>query len=43
MKFFGLSGSDIPPLAKYSYIGIFAAAIIGAIWYLMSKIEQPKK
>lgn len=43
IKFFGFSTSDFPSSAKYAYIGIFAAVIIGSIWYLMSKIDDGSK
>ena len=42
MKFFGLSASDIPSSAKYGYIIVFGGAVIGALWYLLSKVDDGK-
>ena len=42
MKFFGLSASDVPSSAKYGYLLVFGAAVIGAIWYLISKLDDGK-
>ncbi len=42
MKVFGLSREDIPNGAKYVYIGLFAAAVCGSIYYLMSKLDGNK-
>lgn len=43
MKFFGISRDDIPSSIKYAYIAIFAGIVVGAIWYLMSKLDTSKK
>lgn len=42
MKFFGLSASDVPSSAKYGYLLVFGAAVVGAIWYLISKLDDGK-
>jgi|JI61114C2RNA_FD_contig_31_3236666_length_697_multi_3_in_0_out_0_1 Mn2+/Fe2+ NRAMP family transporter len=43
MKFFGLSASSVPSSAKYVYVAIFGAIVVGSIWYLMSKVDQTGK
>jgi fucose permease len=43
MKFFGFSGHEIPSSLKYVYVIIFAVIVIGAIAYMMSKLNSTQK
>jgi hypothetical protein len=40
MKFLGLSIRDLPSSAKYIYVFIFAALVIGALWYGISQLDN---
>lgn len=44
MKFLGISIKDLSPTTKLIYVGIFAAVVIGALFYGLSSLdEKPKK
>lgn len=43
MKFLGLSIKDLPASAKLIYVGIFAALVIGALWYGLSNLGEKEK
>jgi NADH:ubiquinone oxidoreductase subunit 4 (subunit M) len=40
MKFLGISIKDIPDSAKLLYVLIFAAVVIGALYYGLSNVDQ---
>ena len=40
MKFLGLSIRDLPSSAKMIYVLIFAAVVIGALYYGLSNVDQ---
>ena len=40
MKFLGLSIKDLPSSAKMIYVLIFAAVVIGALYYGLSNVDQ---
>ena len=40
MKFLGISIRDIPDSAKLIYLVIFAAVVIGALWYGLSQLND---
>ncbi len=42
MKFLGLSIRDLPTSAKYIYVSIFAAIVVGALWYGISQLDNGK-
>ena len=42
MKFLGLSIKDLPSSAKFIYVSIFAAVVIGALWYGISQLDNDK-
>lgn len=42
MKFLGLSIKDLPSSAKIGYVVIFAALVIGALYYGLSNIDDKK-
>jgi hypothetical protein len=39
MKFFGFNSNDVPDYLKYVYILIFVAIVIGAIAFLIVKLN----
>ncbi len=43
MKFLGISISDLPESAKLIYVCIFAALVIGALWYGLSQLDDKKE
>ena len=43
MKFLGISISDLPHSAKLIYVIIFAAIVVGALWYGISQLDDKKE
>lgn len=40
MKFLGISIKDLSPSVKLIYVGIFAAAVIAALYYGLSSLDD---
>jgi len=42
MKFLGVNINELPAGAKLAYVGIFAAVVIGALWYGLNQLDSGK-